>query len=140
MLSRFLSKLTRASRRRPLAGAVTLVFSLCQLATFAHFASTAHQICWYDGEFCHATLRAFEPISESSKGPALQDSTPGESGASHDHHHCHLSPQARERLVVYHQDLSLVGDEPQLLPPPVQVAVRPAHLLYRLAPKLSPPA
>jgi hypothetical protein len=113
------------------------IFTLCQIATIGHFAATDHQICEH-GTYCHT--EAAPPLTKNPNTPCSPEVLSGSGGQKHDHHHCQLAPYSRMRPVVILQ----LGPVSELQPTRAVITLPPSSILswalYRLAPKLSPPA
>ena len=131
---------TRSSgwRGRAVAAVSAALYLAGLLLTLGHQAEVTHLTCAEHGEPVHlaATVGPATPSTEEAR------LGPGELAAAlHDHDHCAVAATSRVGRPAAGLGARLLAVAPRrrALPSPVVTAVVQPPLLFRLAPKTSPP-
>lgn len=143
MIARTLSTTRHSSRTRGLAALVILAFVGSSLASYIHKAVERHARCPEHGEIIHVSgaLAQVPDSAPATPSPSNHARPVSPEDSGHDHEHCYLCPNTRERMDMV-VAAGTVSNAPPILPRTVAgtVAAPIYSELYALAPKTSPPA
>jgi len=132
-------------RRQVWCAVVACLFVGGQIASGLHAATETHATCPEHGETIHVTdhpADAGAPVQASADhrdGASVDPALPDE--RAHEHEHCYLCPNTRERAALTRVDRQAPAIGDTLDPPPFpMVAAMVRGEIYVIAPKNSPPA